>query len=63
MIEKGDTIGERIRRIWQMETDFLFQCSNFQAKIKKSVSIRRIRPIRSPIVSLFSKAKIAHYES
>jgi hypothetical protein len=55
-------MGERIGRIGQMETDFL----SFRRKLpigkrfirqEKSVSIRPIRLIRSPIVSLFSKTE------
>jgi hypothetical protein len=54
-LEKGDTMGERIGRIGRIETDFFgFKCTNFKQKNqKKSVSIRPIRPIRSPIVSQF----------
>jgi hypothetical protein len=47
-----DTMGERIGRIRRIRTDFLIKMHGFQAKKqKKSVSICRIRPIRSPIVS------------
>jgi hypothetical protein len=52
--KKGcDTMGERIGRIGRIQTDFFwYQCTNFKQKNqKKSVSIRPIRPIRSPIVS------------
>jgi hypothetical protein len=46
-----DTMGERIRRIGRMDTDFLF-FHGFQAHApKKSVCICPIRLIRSPIVS------------
>jgi hypothetical protein len=47
-----DTMGERIGRIGRMDTDFFYfsRISNTRIK-KKSVSIRQIRPIRSPIVS------------
>jgi hypothetical protein len=41
------------------ERIFWIPMRGFQAKkIKKSVRIRPIRPIRSPIVSLFSKHKL-----
>jgi hypothetical protein len=43
----------RIGQIGQIETDFFTQIK------KKSVCIGSIRPIRSPIVSLFSKAETA----
>jgi hypothetical protein len=48
-------MGERIRRIGRIETDFfLLKCTTFkQINQKKSVSIRPIRRIRSPIVSPF----------
>jgi hypothetical protein len=55
-------MGERIGRIRRIETDFWVKMHEFQAKRflrndkKKSVSIR---PIRSPIVSPFSKAETA----
>jgi hypothetical protein len=54
-------MGERIGRIGRIETDFFGIFHGFQAHAppKKSVSIRPIRPIRSPIVSPLSKAKIA----
>jgi hypothetical protein len=57
---KGDTMGERMGRIGQIRTDFfdLFTDSKDTHPKKKSVRIRPIRPIRSPIVSLFSKAEI-----
>jgi hypothetical protein len=60
-LESGDTMGERIGRIGRIRTDFFgVQLPEFQAKNqKKSVWIRPIRPIRSPIVSPFSKAEIA----
>jgi hypothetical protein len=53
VLENGDTMGERIRRIGRIRTDFFgYQCTDFKQKNqKKSVSIRPIRPIRSPIVS------------
>jgi hypothetical protein len=46
-------MGERIGRIGRIDTDFsLVRVLEIRAKIKKkSVSIRPIRPIRSPIVS------------
>jgi hypothetical protein len=47
-----DTMGERIRRIGQIQTDFFLFFTDFKHTYpKKSVSIRPIRPIRSPIVS------------
>jgi hypothetical protein len=48
-------------RIGRIRTDFyLFFCLKFgHWGSKKSVRIRPIRPIRSPIVSAFSKAEIA----
>jgi hypothetical protein len=50
-------MGERIRRIGRIDTDFalshLFEIR--EKSKKKSVSIRPIRPIRSPIVSQRSK--------
>jgi hypothetical protein len=54
-------MGERIGRIGQIRTDFFFIfCLKFEhLDSKKSVSICPIRPIRSPIVSPFSKAEIA----
>jgi hypothetical protein len=60
-LEKSDTMGERIGRIERIQTDFLDPNARISSpKIKKkSVRIRPIRPIRSPIVSLFSKAKAA----
>jgi hypothetical protein len=49
-----DTMGERIGRIGQIYTDFFLFCPVFEPKPKKkSVQIRPIRPIRSPIVSHF----------
>jgi CRISPR-associated endonuclease/helicase Cas3 len=59
-----DTMGERIGRIGRMDTDFflIFWIESRAFGAKKSVSICRIRPIRSPIVSLvslFSKVEIA----
>jgi hypothetical protein len=51
-------MGERIGRIGQIETDFfLVRMFEIREKIKKSVSIRPICPIRSPIVSPLSKAE------
>jgi hypothetical protein len=55
-------MGERIGRIGRMQTDFfLIFCLKFiHLDSKKSVRIRPIRPIRSPIVSqpiIFSKNK------
>jgi hypothetical protein len=46
-------MGERIGRIGRIETDFFGFFHRFQARAppKKSVRIRPIRPIRSPIVS------------
>jgi hypothetical protein len=57
-LENADTMGERIARIGRIETDFFYLNARiFKQKIKKkSVSICRIRPIRSPIVSAFSKS-------
>jgi hypothetical protein len=51
-LENGDTMGERIGRIGQIETDFL-GCVGLKSvnNPTKSVSICPIRPIRSPIVS------------
>jgi hypothetical protein len=48
-----DTMGERMGRIGRIDTDFFwYKCPNFKQKNKKkSVPIRPIRPIRSPIVS------------
>ena len=49
-------------RIRQIKTDFLLECTDFKQKNqKKSVSIRRIRPIRSSIVSVFSKGLTIAY--
>jgi hypothetical protein len=60
LVLHGDTMGERIGRIGRIRTDFFQPKPEFQAKkAKKSVSICRIRPIRSPIVPSFSKAEIA----
>jgi hypothetical protein len=51
-------MGERMGRIGRIRTDFFVKIYEFQAKeSQKSVSICRIRPIRSPIVSPFAKAK------
>jgi hypothetical protein len=50
-------MGERIGRIGQIETVFL------NPNQKKSVSICPIRPIRSSIVSAFSKAEITEKDS
>jgi hypothetical protein len=62
--EKSDTMGERMGRIGRIRTDFFIKMHGFQAKkSRKSVRIRPIRPIRSPIVSPFSKAEIAADES
>jgi hypothetical protein len=47
-------MGERIGRIGQIETDFFFYFSRISSLLtrpEKSVSIRPIRLIRSPIVS------------
>jgi hypothetical protein len=45
-------MGERIGRIERIDTDFSFGANvQIRANQKKSVSIRSIRPIRSPIVS------------
>jgi hypothetical protein len=45
-------MGERIGRIGRIDTDFfLVRVLEIRKKSKKSVSIRPIRPIRSPIVS------------
>jgi hypothetical protein len=59
-LENADTMGERIGRIRQIETDFFYPNARISSKKikKKSVSIGSIRPIRSPIVSFFSKAEI-----
>jgi hypothetical protein len=58
-ITNGDTMGERIRRIGQIRTDFFYFLLEIRAFCqKKSVRIRPIRLIRSPIVSLFFKAEI-----
>jgi hypothetical protein len=55
-------MGERIGRIGRIRTDFflifLLKIRAFAPK-EKSVRIRLIRPIRSPIVSPFSKVEIA----
>jgi hypothetical protein len=54
-------MGERIGRIGRIRTDsFLGTNARILSKKtkKKSVRIRPIRPIRSPIVSLFSQADI-----
>jgi hypothetical protein len=54
--ENADTMGERMGRIGRIRTDLLdpnARISSKKAK-KKSVRIRPIRPIRSPIVSAFS---------
>jgi hypothetical protein len=49
-------MGERMGRIGRIQTDFFNFLFKNQAELKeKSVSIR---PIRSPIVSLFSKQEI-----
>jgi hypothetical protein len=50
-------MGERMGRIRQIETDFGDPNARISSKKikKKSVRIRPIRPIRSPIVSPFSK--------
>jgi hypothetical protein len=52
-LENADTMGERIGRIGRIRTDFFFFLLGYQTEIakKKSVRIRPIRPIRSPIVS------------
>jgi hypothetical protein len=51
---------ERIGRIGQIETDFFCKFASIsKQKNKKSVQIRPIRSIRSPIVSPLSKAEIA----
>jgi magnesium transporter len=44
-------MGERIGRIWQIQTDFLFLRIPSTRTLKKSASIRPIRLIRSPIES------------
>jgi hypothetical protein len=47
-----DTMGERMGRIGRIRTDFfLFFTDSKHTRPKKSVCIRPIRPIRSPIVS------------
>jgi hypothetical protein len=55
-------MGERIGRIGRIRTDFLGTNARISSKKskKKSVRIRPIRPIRSPIVSPPSKAEIAN---
>jgi hypothetical protein len=52
-LDNADTMGERIGRIRRIETDFfVFFCLEpVHLNPKKSVRIRPIRPIRSPIVS------------
>jgi hypothetical protein len=59
-LENDDTMGERMGRIGQIETDFFLIFHGFQAHapMKKSVRIRPIRPIRSPIVSPFAPKKL-----
>jgi hypothetical protein len=56
-LENRDTMGERMGRIGRIQTDFLDPNARISSKKikKKSVRIRPIRPIRSPIVSAFSK--------
>jgi hypothetical protein len=60
-LEKSDTMGERMGRIGRIRTDFFFYfLLAIRAFVpKKSVRIRPIRPIRSPIVSPFPKAVVA----
>jgi hypothetical protein len=58
-LENADTMGERIERIGQIETDF-FWFFFFKIRALESKNpIRPIRSIRSPIVSAFSKAETA----
>jgi hypothetical protein len=59
--ENGDTMGERIERIGRIRTDFLGINARIPSKKikKKSVCIRPIRSIRSPIVSPLSKTETA----
>jgi hypothetical protein len=53
-------MGERIGRIGQIDTDFLIFVLEIRAiGSKKSVCIRPIRSIRSPIVSPFFKMATA----
>jgi hypothetical protein len=60
-LEKGDTMGERIERIGRIQTDcfLIFSQISSTRTPEKSVWIRPIRPIRSPIVSPFPKAETA----
>jgi hypothetical protein len=61
ILRNGDTMGERIGRIGRIRTDFsghsvgIFYGFQAHAPQKKSVCIRPIRLIRSPIVSQFPK--------
>jgi hypothetical protein len=51
-------MGERIGRIGRIQTDFWGRvCLESVQKSKKSVRIRPIRPIRSPIVSQNYRAR------
>jgi hypothetical protein len=51
-------MGERMGRIGRIETDFLILgLERRHLNAKKSVSIRPIRKIRSPIVSLAARKK------
>jgi hypothetical protein len=62
-LEKSDTMGERIGRIRRIDTDFFISMHEFQAKNqKKSVRIRLIRPIRSPIVSAFPNVSLTNLQ-
>jgi hypothetical protein len=55
-------VGEWIGRIKRIDTDFfLARVLEIREKSKKSVSIRPIRLIRSPIVSPLSKAETADF--
>jgi hypothetical protein len=54
---------KRMGRMGQMETDFFLFLLRFRVQNKKkSVSIRPIRPIRSPKVSQHSEIRNPHSE-
>jgi hypothetical protein len=43
-LENADTMGERIRRIGQIETDFLLTMHEFQAKKSKKIRFNLPNP-------------------
>ncbi len=59
-LESGDTMGERIGRIRQIQTDFLgYECPNFKQKIKKIRSYPPDPP--NPFSHCITKSSCAKY--